>query len=134
MPYTSRDEMTRAVRRNVADAAAGFDRYALSDIVTHKPLDQLARSSISVADLDKELYTSPDSPNPDLMIRTSGVNRLSDFMLWQTAGDGAQNRGASIHFLQRYWPEVGVADLLPILLAWQARRTFEQLWSPSVLR
>lgn len=77
------------------------------------------RAEITVADLERELYTSrsKDFGRPDLLIRTSGVSRLSDFLLWQCS-----TSHTSIHFLRRMWPEIGVADMLPILLSWQAHQ------------
>lgn len=61
-----------------------------SDLVVTPPLSQesdfngmhLSSSDVSESLLDKCLYTS-NSPDPDLLIRTSGEVRLSDFLLWQ---------------------------------------------------
>ncbi|XP_029427078.1 dehydrodolichyl diphosphate synthase complex subunit DHDDS isoform X2 [Rhinatrema bivittatum] len=66
--YTSRHEITNAVR----EMAWGVERGLLEP------------SDVSEALLDKCLYTN-NSPNPDLLIRTSGEVRLSDFLLWQKA-------------------------------------------------
>ena len=58
--------------------------------------------------LEKNLYTS-DSPNPDLLIRTGNTNRLSNFLLWQTAY-------SEIYFVKKLWPDFSSRDYNNILL------------------
>jgi hypothetical protein len=58
-------------------------------------------------------FTSSHTPPLDLLIRTSGVERLSDFMLWQCHQD------TEIYFLQCMWPEFDLWHFLPVLLEWQ---------------
>ena len=64
--------------------------------------------------LGKYLYTY-DLPDPDLIIRTSGELRLSNFLLWQAAY-------AELWFTERAWPEFEEADLLEALKAYAGRR------------
>lgn len=54
-----------------------------------------------------------DAPPCDLLVRTSGVQRLSDFMLWQCHQD------TSIVFLNCLWPNFDLWDFLPVLVEWQ---------------
>ncbi|KAK0269977.1 cis-prenyltransferase [Friedmanniomyces endolithicus] len=68
--------------------------------------------------LDKNNYTYP-APPLDLLIRTSGVYRLSDFMLWQC------HENTEIRFLDCLWPEFDLWYFLPVLLEWQWRRRRE---------
>ncbi|KAK1058816.1 cis-prenyltransferase [Friedmanniomyces endolithicus] len=68
--------------------------------------------------LDKNTYTYP-APPLDLLIRTSGVYRLSDFMLWQC------HENTEIKFLDCLWPEFDLWYFLPVLLEWQWRRRRE---------
>ena len=68
LSYTAREEITHAVKK----VAEMINR---GDISEH---------DVSVDTIDEHLYTR-DSPPPDLMIRTSGETRLSDFMLWQAS-------------------------------------------------
>lgn len=56
-----------------------------------------------------------DNPPLDLLIRTSGVERLSDFMLWQC------HDHTEIAFLGTLWPEFDLWQFLPVLLGWQRR-------------
>ncbi|KAK0271001.1 cis-prenyltransferase [Friedmanniomyces endolithicus] len=68
--------------------------------------------------LDRNTYTYP-APPLDLLIRTSGVYRLSDFMLWQC------HEKTEIRFLDCLWPEFDLWYFLPVLLEWQWRRRRE---------
>jgi ditrans,polycis-polyprenyl diphosphate synthase len=58
------------------------------------------------------MYTA-GAPPLDLLIRTSGVERLSDFMLWQC------HEHTSIVFLKCLWPEFDLWQFLPVLVEWQ---------------
>lgn len=65
-PYTSREEITHSLREIVAAVESG----------------ELDVEAIDEGTIEQNLYTK-DCPKPDLLIRTSGVKRLSDFLLWQ---------------------------------------------------
>ena len=69
--------------------------------------------------LTSHLYTAPDPPI-DLLIRTSGVSRLSDFMLWQC------HETTEIVFLDVLWPDFDLWSFLPVLWEWQWRRGREE--------
>jgi ditrans,polycis-polyprenyl diphosphate synthase len=58
------------------------------------------------------MYTA-GCPPLDLFIRTSGVIRLSDFMLWQC------HQNTPIVFLKCFWPEFDLWHFIPVLLEWQ---------------
>lgn len=75
--------------------------------------------SISAETLTAHTFTGSNTPPLDLLIRTSGVERLSDFMLWQCHQD------TEIYFLQCMWPEFDMWHFMPVLLEWQWRRTKE---------
>ncbi|BGP12183.1 hypothetical protein JCM10213_009333 [Rhodosporidiobolus nylandii] len=98
-PYASQEEMATAIKRTVERCEAG----------------ELDPSDITEQTLEANLYTSA-SPPLDILIRTSGVRRLSDFLLWQAS------ERTTLHFATPNWPDIGVADILPPLLAWQAER------------
>lgn len=104
-PYTSRDEMTGAIASLVQKAEDG-------------ELSRQQIESLSEADFERQLMTS-GCPDPDIMVRTSGVERLSDFMLWQTGKD------TTIKFVDVYWPEFNLWVFLPILIEWQVNRCRE---------
>ena len=69
---------------------------------------------ISPKTLDDHMYTSGDPPI-DLLVRTSGVSRLSDFMLWQC------HENTQIVFLEVLWPDFDLWSFLPVLWGWQWR-------------
>lgn len=81
--YGGRQEILQAVRR------------CLDDGVSPDELDEHAFA--------RRLYTQ-DIPDPDLIIRTSGEHRLSNFLIWQGAY-------AELFFTPKFWPDFGPADL-----------------------
>ncbi|MEJ0062997.1 MAG: isoprenyl transferase [Alphaproteobacteria bacterium] len=87
LSYGSRQEITAAARRLAAQAAAGT----------------LKADEIDEAALTAVLDTH-DVPDPDLIIRTSGEQRLSNFLLWQAAY-------AEFVFLDTLWPDFGENEL-----------------------
>jgi len=108
MSYSSQDEMTTAVNSAV--------RLSLEK---SKP----DICEITEDDIDAQLFTTlAGSPPVDILIRTSGVKRLSDFLLWQCA------ENTQIHFTKAYWPEFGLWDFIPILLDYQRK-----IWSQKIL-
>ena len=55
------------------------------------------KTKLSLKDLEKNLYTK-DMPDPDLLIRTGGKKRLSNFLLWQLSY-------SEIYFINKLWPD-----------------------------
>lgn len=86
--YGSRQEITSAVAAIAADAAAG--RIRPEDVSVEMISQRLATAGI---------------PDPDLIVRTSGEQRLSNFLLWQAAY-------AEFVFLPIFWPDFDKAALL----------------------
>lgn len=68
--------------------------------------------TITSKTIEDHLYTAGDPPL-DLLIRTSGVKRFSDFMLWQCC------ERTEVVFLDCLWPEFDLYSFLPVLLEWQ---------------
>jgi ditrans,polycis-polyprenyl diphosphate synthase len=84
MPYTSRDEIATAVssvvRKSVAEHMQSHNGSISDDEISISPDD----IDITEEDIEAELMTSaPGSPPLDILVRTSGVRRLSDYYLWQ---------------------------------------------------
>ncbi|MBO0806972.1 MAG: di-trans,poly-cis-decaprenylcistransferase [Actinobacteria bacterium] len=76
------------------------------------PLAQLAET-ITPEDIARHLYTA-GQPEPDLVIRTSGEQRLSNFLLWQSAY-------SELYFCEAYWPAFREIDFLRALRSFAAR-------------
>lgn len=88
---------------------------AIRHVATAEGLAQLSIPQTTEA-LDAALYTlrNPQWTAPQILVRTSGVSRISDYLLWQIVEQTA------IFVLPCFWPDIGVADVVPVLLAWQA--------------
>lgn len=71
--------------------------------------------TITSAVLDAHMFTA-GLPPLDLLVRTSGVERLSDFMLWQC------HEKTDIVFLSCLWPDFDLWHFLPVLVEWQWKR------------
>jgi undecaprenyl diphosphate synthase len=80
---------------------------------------RLAESGIDSAEIDENLLRAnlyaPDLPDPDLLIRTSGELRISNFLLWQLAY-------SELVFVDTLWPDFGHAELEHALAAYARRR------------
>ena len=68
---------------------------------------------LDVEHIAEHLYTK-GQPDPDLVIRTSGEQRLSGFLLWQSAH-------SEFYFCEAYWPDFRKVDFLRALRAYAAR-------------
>lgn len=71
--------------------------------------------NITAATLEAHVFTA-GMPPLDLLVRTSGVERLSDFMLWQCHQD------TEIVFLDCLWPEFDLWKFIPVIVEWQWRQ------------
>lgn len=108
LSYGSRQELLRAVRR----------------IVDSSKIDKIKIDEIDEDMISKELYTS-EIPDPDLLIRTGGENRISNFLLWQSAY-------TEFYMVDVFWPEFREKELINSIEDYQARqrrfgRTGEQV-------
>jgi undecaprenyl diphosphate synthase len=97
LSYGGRSEIVRAARSLAEDLAAG----------------RLRPEDINQESLARRLYTD-DIPDPDLLIRTSGEYRLSNFLLWQTAY-------TELYFTDTLWPDFRQEEFIKALLEYQQR-------------
>ena len=95
--YGSRAELTMAARRIAEDVAAG----------------KLKPEDVDEAAFAARLYTA-GCPDPDLLIRTSGEQRISNFLLWQVAY-------TELFISPVLWPDFGRANLFEAILDYQNR-------------
>ena len=108
LSYSSRWELATAVKAMVKDAREG--KFDLDDIN-----EELIQNYLTTADL----------PNPELLIRTSGEMRISNFLLWQIAY-------SELYFTKKNWPDFRKEDLVDAIADYQHRerrfgKTSEQL-------
>jgi short-chain Z-isoprenyl diphosphate synthase len=90
-------------RREIVDAVKGF---LTTEAAAGKSLEQ-ATADLTAEEISKNLYTA-GQPDPDLLIRTSGEQRLGGFLLWQSAL-------SEFYFCEAYWPEFRRVDFLRAL-------------------
>jgi len=98
LAYGGREEIVDAVRTIAADHASG----------------ELDLDSIDPETISSRLYTA-DLPDPDLVIRTSGEERVSNFLLWQIAY-------SELYFTDVHWPSFRRRDLYAAIEDYQLRR------------
>jgi undecaprenyl diphosphate synthase len=95
--YGARQEITRAAQRIA---------------------EKVAKGSLTAAEITMETVSecldAPDIPDPDLIIRTSGEQRLSNFLLWQSAY-------SELVFVPTYWPDFDRAALETAIREYQQR-------------
>jgi short-chain Z-isoprenyl diphosphate synthase len=96
-------------RREIADAVRSMLQ---AHAATGATLEEVAEF-LDVEHIAEHLYTR-GQPDPDLVIRTSGEQRLSGFLLWQSAH-------SEFYFCDAYWPEFRRVDFLRALRAYAAR-------------
>jgi undecaprenyl diphosphate synthase len=108
LSYSSRWEITEAVKSILAE-------YQANPFPINSVNDSFINQYLATASM----------PDPDLLIRTSGEFRISNFLLWQLAY-------SELFFSKKMWPEFGENDLLEAILDYQSRerrfgKTSEQL-------
>ncbi len=96
--------------------------YGSRDEILHatKQIAEKVRSgAIKISEIDEKLFSSSlftsDLPEPDLLIRTSGELRISNFMLWQMAY-------TELYFTDKLWPEISKDDMRLAIIDFQKRR------------
>ncbi len=100
----------RAIRKALCDTAnntgmvltVAFDYGSLAEMV-HAAQQAAALGPVDEAAIARNLYL-PELPPVDVLVRTSGELRISNFMLWQAAG-------SEVYFTERPWPEFDAAEL-----------------------
>jgi len=121
--------VTRAAIRDIVSHTQGGRALRLNLAISYGARAEIARAARALAErvqrgtlvaeeideslLESELYTA-GLPDPDLLIRTSGEHRISNFMLWQLAY-------TELHISSLLWPDFTREDLFEALLDFQRR-------------
>jgi undecaprenyl diphosphate synthase len=106
----------KAITKAIADTAdntgmvmtVAFDYGSRAEIVRAAEMavtqvDSDGRRRVTAHDLDQRMYL-PELPPVDVVVRTSGERRISNFLLWQSAG-------SPVYFTEQTWPDFGAAEL-----------------------
>lgn len=94
--YSSRWEILEAVKKIHRDATKGLDTETLTD------------------EIFQNYLSTHEMPDPELLIRTSGERRISNFLLWQIAY-------AELYFTETFWPDFRKHDLYQAIIDFQNR-------------
>jgi undecaprenyl diphosphate synthase len=113
--YGSRSEIVDATRSLVHGmlAEAAKRGISLEDMLAAEGVDDAIRARFDEPQISGALYTA-GMPDPDLVVRTSGEQRISNFLLWQIAY-------AEIFVTDRLWPDFRGLHLLEAIAAYQGR-------------
>lgn len=123
------DALSRVAIRRIEDATRGGSQLRLNLMISYGAREEIARAArrlaarveagrlrpqaIDPAVFEEELFTR-SLPDPDLLIRTSGEYRISNFMLWQLAY-------TELYVTSVHWPDFTREDLFGALLDYQRR-------------
>jgi len=115
-PFDSREAKTpryvqRAIRKAIADTSSNtgmvltvaFDYGGRAELVDAVEAARSGGGDVTTDSIEANLYL-PELPPVDVLVRTSGEHRVSNFLLWQSAG-------AAIYFTDAPWPEFDAAEL-----------------------
>lgn len=97
LSYGARQELAYAVKALAQDVKSG----------------NITIAEITPQSISQKIYTT-DIPDPDIIIRTGGEQRLSNFLLWQSAY-------SELFFTKTYWPDFSVAELKEIINQYNSR-------------
>jgi undecaprenyl diphosphate synthase len=119
LPRRAQEELKRAEkltagnsRMDLVVALSYSGRLELVDAI-NRMLKRGVRAPVTADDIERNLYTA-GIPDPDLMIRTSGEMRVSNFLLWQIAY-------SEIHVLEVLWPDFRGNHFLEAVIDFQSR-------------
>jgi undecaprenyl diphosphate synthase len=135
----------RAVLQDTLDKTSKNENMVLSLALSYGGRGEIVSAARSIAekvrsgnlrpeDIDEEIFSSSlltsDVPDPDLLIRTSGEMRISNFLLWQLAY-------TELYFTETLWPDFGRDDLMAAIADFQSRerrfgKTGDQLFEKRV--
>ena len=115
---TEAEERTADNLRLDLTIALSYGSRAEIVLAARKIAEQVAAGSLTPGDVSEDLISSHlythDIPDPDLLVRTSGEHRISNFLLWQLAY-------TELMFLDKRWPDFNKEDLRTAISEFQSR-------------
>jgi undecaprenyl diphosphate synthase len=122
------DKTSKNTRMNVVLALSYSSKWEIINAVK-KIAQKVENGKLAIEDIDEEMFSknlcTAGYPDPELLIRTSGEHRISNFLLWQIAY-------AELYFTEKLWPDFRRADFCTAVADYQKRerrfgKTSEQL-------
>ena len=107
------DDVTKKTKKNNSNTINLVFNYGSRDEILNS-IKKMEFKNININNFTNNLYTSCSS-DPDLIIRTGGEFRLSNFMLWQAAY-------SELYFTKKLWPDFNIWDLQKILVNFKKRK------------
>ncbi|KAM7261152.1 hypothetical protein ACFE04_026627 [Oxalis oulophora] len=123
-------EPVRIAAQKVMKATAKNNRCVLLICVAYTATDEITRAvegscrakcdekdaSVKLVDIEKHMYMAV-APEPDVLVRTSGESRLSNFLLWQSSS-------CLLYAPNALWPEIGLGHLIWAILNFQRKHSY----------
>ncbi len=108
--------------REVEAETASFDKMTVNLAINYGGRDEIVRAAMRLAEAGikpseeslRGAMDHPELPYPDLIIRTSNENRMSNFLVWESAY-------SELWFCEKYWPDFGPEDLALAVESYQRR-------------
>ena len=120
LPESLQDAIAKMEQRTAHNTGIGFTlainyggRAEIVDAVKRLMMEGVEEENVTESALSRALY-APGLPDPDLMIRTAGEQRVSNFLIWQAAY-------AELYVTPVTWPEFGVDQLIEAVVQYQGR-------------
>ena len=107
------DDVTKKTKKNNSATINLVFNYGGRDEIVNS-IKKIGSGKINKINISKNLYSSM-SRDPDLIIRTGGELRLSNFMLWQSAY-------SELYFTKKLWPDFNITELKKILINFRQRK------------
>lgn len=123
------DNVKNAIKY-ATDKTAGYDQYFYNIAIAYgsrqeiiqairRVAEKVKSGDLDISEIDEKVFSNflytADFPDPDLVLRTSGEERVSNFLLWQLAY-------AELYFTDVYWPGFRKIDFLRAIRSYQLRR------------
>ena len=124
LPEKAREKLKDAIRKSSGNTAGTIifalnygGRAEIAD-AARKIAEKVKKGELEPEQIDEKLFAQnlylPEVPDPDLLIRTSGELRLSNFLLWELSY-------SEIYVTDTYWPDFGLAELNQAIDAFRKR-------------
>ena len=120
LPLTCRKELKAAIKKtennNCTTLMLALSYSSRWEIIN--AIKQIIKKGVTEKEINEDLFSqylnTKGVPNPELLIRTSGEKRISNFLLWQIAY-------AELYFTDKFWPEFRKEDLFKAIVEFQSR-------------